>query len=191
MTDELATLRAIAAGDLDAFGRWVTGVESSVRLSLRAFAAVVDTEAVLQEAFLRVWQVSHRFESDGKPNALLRFTVVTARNLALSELRKASPSAEQLDALERELSSHATTSPVTPDPHLREIIKRCREKLPGKPAQALAQRLEDGGRHDDATLAARLDMSLNTFLVNFTRARKFLAECLKKHGVDLDEELAP
>jgi len=191
MTDELATLRAIAAGDLDAFGHWVAGVESSVRLSLRPFAALVDTEAVLQEAFLRVWQVTHRFEPDGKPNALLRFTVTTARNLAVSELRRASPSAEALDTLERELAREATTSPVTPDPHLREIIQRCREKLPDKPAQALAQRLEDGGRSDDTTLAARLGMSLNTFLQNFTRARKFLAECLKKHGVDLDEELAP
>ena len=32
-------------------------------------------------------------------------------------------------------------------------------------------------------------MRLNTFLQNFTRARKLLAECLEKNHVDLDAEL--
>ena len=32
-------------------------------------------------------------------------------------------------------------------------------------------------------------MRLNTFLQNFTRARKLLAECLRKRGVDLSEVL--
>jgi hypothetical protein len=32
-------------------------------------------------------------------------------------------------------------------------------------------------------------MRLNTFLQNVTRARKFLAECLKTSGVDLEAEL--
>jgi hypothetical protein len=34
-------------------------------------------------------------------------------------------------------------------------------------------------------------MSLYTFLQNFTRARKFLKECLAKAGISLDAELAP
>lgn len=33
-------------------------------------------------------------------------------------------------------------------------------------------------------------MRLNTFLQNFTRARKLLADCLKRAGVTLAEELA-
>ena len=32
-------------------------------------------------------------------------------------------------------------------------------------------------------------MRLNTFLQNFSRARKLLAECLAKRKVDLDAEL--
>ena len=74
-------------GDASAFERWVAAAEATVRLSLRSFAAVVDTEAVLQEALLRVWQVAPKFCVDGKPDALLRFASVTARNVALSELR--------------------------------------------------------------------------------------------------------
>src|SRR5579863_6842128 len=80
---------AIVAGDSEAFGRWVAGAEASVRNALQPFAAFVDTEAVLQEALLRIWQVAPRFVSDGKPNGLFRLAVRTARNLALSELRRA------------------------------------------------------------------------------------------------------
>jgi RNA polymerase sigma-70 factor (ECF subfamily) len=38
-------------------------------------------------------------------------------------------------------------------------------------------------------LAERLGMRLNTFLQNFTRARKLLAECLEKRKVDLAVEI--
>src|SRR5690606_14601871 len=65
-------LAAIVAGDTRAFGRWLAGAEAPVRDSLRSFARVVDVEAVLQEALLRVWQVAPRFEPDGRPNGLLR-----------------------------------------------------------------------------------------------------------------------
>jgi len=68
-----AHLAAIATGDADAFGRWVAGAEAPLRGALRSFAARVDTEAILQEALLRVWQVAPRVALDGKPNALLRF----------------------------------------------------------------------------------------------------------------------
>ncbi len=187
--DELTLTQQIAAGDSAAFGLWVAGVESSLRRTLRPFAALLDTEAVLQEGLLRVWTVAPRFVPDGKPNALLRFAAVTVRNVAVSELRKSKPSREQLDALESELTALEGVTPSLPDPHLREVISQCRDALPGKPKLALEQRLAGGGTEDDTTLAERLGMTLNTFLQNFTRARKLLAECLKKRGVELDGEL--
>jgi RNA polymerase sigma-70 factor (ECF subfamily) len=55
----------------------------------------------------------------------------------------------------------------------------------------LKARLEAEGNTHDGVLAEGLGMSLNTFLQNFTRARKLLAECLKKAGVDLALELSP
>ncbi|MEW5739289.1 MAG: sigma-70 family RNA polymerase sigma factor [Myxococcota bacterium] len=191
MDVELLTLQAIAAGDARTFGNWVAGAESSVRASLRPFAALVDTEAVVQEAFLRVWQVAPRFQPDGKPNALLRFTVRTARNAAISELRKAAPSKQQLDELEAALEAEVHVAPVTPDPLLRAAIAECRKKLPRQPGLALEQRLTSNGTEDDTTLAQRLGMSLNTFLQNFTRARKFLKDCLQRAGINLDAELSP
>src|SRR5688572_24684018 len=168
MSDLDEHLAAIQGGDTGAFERWVAAAEATVRLSLRSFAAVVDTEAVLQETLLRVWQVAPRFVSDGRPNGLLRLGVRIARNLAVSERRRTRPDAADPDTLD---STPDGISPVTADPFLRRAIERCREKLDGRPAQALEARLAAGGTEPDEVLAARLSMRLNTFLQNFTRAR--------------------
>jgi RNA polymerase sigma-70 factor (ECF subfamily) len=190
MVDLDAHLGSIQAGDADAFGRWVAGAELSMRDALRSFAAVVDTEAVLQEALLRVWQVAPRFVPDGRPNGLYRLAVRIARNLAVSEHRRTRARGMDDEALERVLAEQAEGEPSgTPDPMLRRVIVGCREALPEQPARALAARLESFGGEPDETLAERLGMRKNTFLQNFGRARKLLAECLERHGVTLHTEL--
>lgn len=182
MSEELTV--AIASGDVDAFARWLAGAEPALRAGLRRFAAQVDVEAVLQESLLRVWQVAPRFVSDGKPEGLLRLGHRIARNLAISEMRKSGREAAGVEGEE------PAVDPSAPDPKLREVIARCKDKLPDKPAQALAARLESAGADPDLVLAERLGMKKNTFLQNFTRARALMAECLRKNGVDLEAELA-
>jgi RNA polymerase sigma-70 factor (ECF subfamily) len=177
-------LTAIVAGDARAFGAWLAGAEPEVRLSLRSFAAVVDVEAVLQESLLRVWQVAPRFEADGKPNGLLRLGVRIARNLAISETRRIR--ARPVEDLDETIGAPVVSAP---DPHLRAAIADCRDKLPDKPRAALDARLASGGASDDRALATTLGMQLNTFLQNFGRARKLLADCLGKRGVVIDQEL--
>ncbi|MFK7929408.1 MAG: RNA polymerase sigma factor [Myxococcota bacterium] len=177
-------LAAIAAGDAEAFGSWLAGAEPAVRRPLRSFAHVVDTEAVLQEALLRVWQIAPKFQPDGRPNALVRFASRVARNLALDHARRARLRPMELDGLERAAHAEDSTVASPPDPLLRELIQRCFDKLPGKPAAALQGRL-DGGRHD-RDLAEALQMRLNTFLKNVGRAKTLLAECLRKNGVALE-----
>ena len=181
-------LLAIADGDASAFAQWMTSAEAPLRSSLRSFARLVDTEAVLQEAFLRVWQVARSVKRDGRPNALLRLAFTTARNLALSEARRRAPAPEELERLERIAAEDAKMPPL-PDPLLRAAILECRDKLPAKPRLALDQRLEGAGGQPDGELARRIGMSLNTFLQNFTRARKLLAECLKRRGIIPEEVL--
>lgn len=184
-------LSPIAQGDAHAFGRWLSAAEPQLRESLRGFAAQVDTEAVLQEALLRVWQLAPRVKTDGRPNALLRMAVRVARNLAIDEARRAgfrAPLGEEdlavvLDALAGE------GAPGAPDPLLRRLILRCREKLAAKPRAALDARLEAAGAQPDAALAAGLGMRLNTFLQNVGRARKALADCLRRGGVALPEHV--
>jgi RNA polymerase sigma factor (sigma-70 family) len=177
----------ILARDPMAFARWMAACEPSVRESLRSFATAVDVEAVLQEALLRVWHASPHFVPDGQPNALLRFAVRVARNLAISEVRRTKAKAVDDETLERITPPE---EPAPPDPMLRGKIEECYARLPDKPRQALDARLQSDGRTDDDALAASLSMRLNTFLQNFGRARKLLAECLEKQGIRIAEELA-
>lgn len=180
MTDSDFLHAQIAAGDADAFGQWLAGAEPRVRGSLASFARVVDVEAVLQEALVRVWQVAPRFTPDGQPDSLIRFAVRIARNLAVSELRRTKARAIEVE----DLDEGVTLVPV-PDPMLRQAIVECRDKLPTKPRMVLDARLEAAGGRDDAELADGLGMRLNTFLQNFTRARQLLAECLGKRGIEV------
>ncbi len=181
-------LPAISARDTRAFGRWMAAAEGPMRESLRSFATVVDVEAVLQEALLRVWQVAPRFVPDGRANGLLRLGVRMARNLAVSEVRRTRARPATDEDLERALDE-GTASPEAPDPMLRRVLAECREALPEQPRRALDARLDGAGGTEDLDLAEALGMRLNTFLQNFTRARRFLAECLKKRGVAVDQEL--
>ncbi len=178
-------LAQIVAGDADAFARWLAGSESSVRLSLGSFATVVDVEAVLQEALLRVWQVAPRFVADGAPNGLLRLAVRIGRNLAISEVRRTKVRPVDPSELEPHLE---VIEPAAPDPLLRAAIHECHGKLPDQPKKALDARIAIAGK-DDTELAESVGMRLNTFLQNFARARKLLAECLARAGIVVDQEL--
>lgn len=176
-------LPAIAAGDVGAFAAWLSSAEPRIRLSLSRFAAHVDSEAVLQETLLRLWQVAHRVQVDPQGDALLRLGVRIGRNLAIDHLRKSdrSQAAAELAEHAQEVSEAA----AEPDPLLRAVIERCLGALPKQPRLALSARLENHGRQPDETLAEQLEMKLNTFLKNFGRARQFLLECLRGHGVEL------
>jgi RNA polymerase sigma-70 factor (ECF subfamily) len=131
--------------------------------------------------------VAPRLRPDGDANALLRLGVRIARNLAVSEIRRQKIRPAVLDDTPPEGLVPAE-QPRAPDPLLRRIIALCRERLPARPAQALMLRLQEHGR-PDRDLAAAAGMKLNTFLQNVTRARKLLADCLARNGVDLTREL--
>jgi len=182
--DRDALLPAIAAGDMRAFAVWLRDAEPRVRSSLARFARAVDTEAVLQEALLRIWQVAGRVQLDGRGDTLVRLAVQIAHNLAIDHVRRdrrlAPTERAQLESMPFEIDD----SPP-PDPLLRALIVDCIEKLPKQPSAALHARLENAGFDPDETLANRLGMQLNTFLKNFGRARSLLLDCLRGRGVSL------
>jgi RNA polymerase sigma-70 factor (ECF subfamily) len=175
----------IRARETAAFAQWMSVAEPAVRESLRSFVRVVDVEAVLQEALLRVWHVSPRFVADGKPNGLLRLAVRIARNLAISEVRRTKSRPVDPEELEE---GRDVAMPEPPDPLLRQVLAKCFELLPEQPRRVLSARLASVRESDDAS-AERLGMRLNTFLQNFGRARKLLGECLRKNGISVEEGL--
>jgi len=180
----------IVAGDSTAFGQWLAGAEFSLRATLHKFAALVDVEAVLQEALLRTWQVAPRFHADGKANGLLRLAASIARNLAIDMARR--HRAQFHETLPEEVDEMflGDRAPRGSDPFLRRALVECHERLPEQPKRALAERLTRGGSESDLVLAKRVKMQVNTFLQNITRARRLLSECLRKRGIDLSVELA-
>lgn len=186
MEDLDVHLGAIAAGDDEAFACWLASAERPIRSRLRSFAGHVDTEAVLQETLLRVWQAARRVEPDGRSNALLRIALRIANNLAVSELRRARVDPREIEDIERAAAAGAEgAEPSAPDPMLRRAIEACLRTLRRKPALALRLRIEAAGGEADADLAARAGMRLNTFLQNFGRARKLLAACLAARGIEV------
>lgn len=176
-------LPGIIAGDEDSFARWLAGAERPLWQSLRRFADSVDTEAAMQETLLRIWVVARRCRPDGQPNSLLRLGLRIARNLALCEIRRNKVAPIDNGAVDP--PDPPAPEPPLPDPALRKHIKRCLDKLPRKPAAALAARIESAGAEPDKRLAASLGMRLNTFLQNITRARRLVAQCLQHSGIEV------
>jgi RNA polymerase sigma-70 factor (ECF subfamily) len=85
---------------------------------------------VLQEALVRVWQVTPRFVPDGRPEALLRLAIRIARNLAVDLLRRRRLDPVDVEALKRLAAAYELVSPP-PDrwsnPMLRQAIEDCRQ----------------------------------------------------------------
>lgn len=172
-------------GNTEAFASWVRRCEPSLRKSLSPFARATDTEAILQEALLRMWRLARGLALGGE-NASLRYALRLTRNLALSELRRQRRvSAVELAELER-LPQGAVDPDPPPDDLLRRAVSRCIEKLPPRPRQVLRLRLTG---LPDRDLARSATMKLNTFLQNVVRARRLLAECLDRAGVRVAEYL--
>ena len=170
-------------GSEDAFASWVRCCEQPLRKILRPFARALDTEAVLQEALLRMWRLAPTLTLEGE-NASLRYASRLTRNLAVSELRRQRRvSHVELGELER--LPAGTVDPDPPrDDRLRQVVKHCIEKLPARPREALLLRLSGQADRD---LAASLNMKPNTFLQNIVRARRLLGACLERAGVRVAE----
>ncbi len=186
MTSIDARFAQACTGDADAFGAWMERVHRPLRESLRRFARAVDVEVVVQEAFLRMWLVAcdpaRRLEGE---NASLRFALRVARNVALEEVRRYRIGRlVPLDAIEDPPEAAVPPEPPS-DPGLRRAIVECLAALPARAGAALRARIEGRDVVPDRDLAAAVGMTLNTFLQNVVRGRRYLTRCLDGRGVAL------
>lgn len=173
-------------GEAMAFAEWMGRVERPIRASLRRFSRAVDLEVVTQETFLRMWLLATRPERvlEGE-RASFRMALAVARNVAREELRRAKlGSLVPLDEVEEAPELVAEPEPV-PDPGLARAIGDCIGRIPRRPRAALELRIADGHARPDRELAEELGLKLNTFLQHIVRARRSLAGCLMRKGVEL------
>jgi RNA polymerase sigma-70 factor (ECF subfamily) len=211
---ELAEWQAIVARDQHAFNEWHKRYEIRLRRSLRSFADVVDPEAALQEALLRMWQTApvvkpdgHRaIEPDG-PDFLYRWTVTVAHRNALNRLKR-SAREDLVGRVElvadvrprddnavggrtrKRIGEQDTYKERTADPMLRERIGRCANQLTGKLRNALRARIRDEGQRNDSELAAELGTTHDAFRKQIGRFRDAVEQCLLRHGIKFREYFA-
>lgn len=212
MTDLDVHLDAIGAGDAGAFGQWLARAEPSLRESLRSFARTVDTEAVVQETALTLWNLARagRVRPDGRGNSLLRLGVTVARRRAIDldrrqrrRLGEAAPGNPGEKATRpgagrrgvppgRSASGGLSGSGEPPDPRhdfsdpfLRERIRRCFQALRSSLRATLATFIDHAGSMTMAQMARQGgDQTAGAFRQNLSRARKAMAACLREHGVE-------
>src|SRR5262245_1014992 len=184
---ELDALFATArSGDAMAFASWAGQVERPVRSSLSRFARAVDLEVVVQETLLRMWLLATR---SGKEltgdHASLRMALAVARNVAREEVRRSRHgSLVPIEECESD-PEMVVPPPAGHDPGLAQAIRDCIGGIRGRPKAALELRIHEGHERPDRELAEQLGLKLNTFLQHIVRARRSLADCLRRKGVDL------
>jgi DNA-directed RNA polymerase specialized sigma24 family protein len=173
------------SGNEDEFGDWMGRVERPIRRSLAPFAQAVDAEGIVQEAFLRMWELAKDPDRElTGENASLRFAIVLARNLARNEARKRG---RMLFLPPEDLPDAIVESAPPADPFLARALRECFDRLARKPLEAMRARLQHGAEQPDRTIAAGLGMTVNTFLQNVVRARRQLAECMSGKGIDVED----
>jgi len=173
--------RRTREGDHAGFTDWVRRIELPLRVSLRSFAHRVDVEAIVQEALLRMWVLARTLTLEGE-DASLRYALRLARNLALREMERGKIFTPMNPGTEPRSEPQVDPEPPS-DPSLRRAILECLERIPRQARAALQARLDSGGADSDRALAARLRMTLNTYLQNIVRARKHFARCLESKGI--------
>ncbi len=186
MTEADALFARVRSGDRAAFAEWAGRIERPLRASLWRFARAVDLEVVLQETLLRMWLLATRTGRDLEgENASLRLALAVARNVAREELRRAKQGSRvPLEGLENTPEVVVEPAPG-PDPGLTRAIRECFERIPARPRAALLMRIEQGLVRPDRELAQELGLKLNTFLQHIVRARRSMADCLGRKGVEL------
>ena len=167
VVDPVADVRAVAAGDADAFGRVYTAYGRMVRAILLGRVPRGDVDDLLQEVFVTAYV---RIRELRDPAAFGGWIATIARNRATDHLRQA----RDHDELPPELPGGDAIESET------LIVLDAVRKLPEAYRETLLMRLVEG--MTGAEISERSGLSPGSVRVNLHRGMKLLREKLGWHG---------
>lgn len=185
--EELAVIRRVQKGDVNAFEALVSAYEKNVyNLALRMMGNAQDAEDMAQEAFLKAYNSLPGFRGDSKFSVWL-YRIVS--NVCLDQLRKKSKrptvslSMEDEDGEETQLDLPDTAqSPeeVLEKKLTREAVRRGLAQLPEDARQILLLREIQGLSYEE--IGETLGLEPGTVKSRIFRARKRLCAFLLEDG---------
>lgn len=159
LLDEL--LKSIQSGDSNALAVLYHEVSASVySFALSILKNPHDAEDVLQDCFVRIYQSSDQYRSNGKPMAWI---MTIAKNLCFMYLRQQSRTEslpEQWDTL-LPWNEEATTID-------RVVLQQCMSRLTDEQRQIVVLHAVAGMKHRE--IAELMDLALPTVLSKYHRA---------------------
>ena len=185
--EELAVIRRVQNGDVNAFETLVSAYEKNVyNLALRMMGNAQDAEDMAQEAFLKAYNSLPSFRGDSKFSVWL-YRIVS--NVCLDQLRKKSKrptvslSMEDEDGEETQLDLPDTAQ--SPEEMLekkltREAVRRGLAQLPEDARQILLLREIQGLSYEE--IGETLGLEPGTVKSRIFRARKRLCAFLLEDG---------
>jgi RNA polymerase sigma-70 factor, ECF subfamily len=163
----------ILKGEMDLYAELVRRHQSEV---WRAVAFMLrdprTTEDLVQQAFVNAFQHLDRFRRGSDFGIWLK---AIARNLARQELRTRSREDRRMEAYQELLENRRIEERETA---VGDALRLCREKLPGRGAEALSMRYERGLGFEE--IASALGATVNATRQLLSRVRIALRDCIEK-----------
>ncbi|MBC9914864.1 RNA polymerase sigma-70 factor [Chitinophaga varians] len=171
----------IAGGDEAAFRilyhRYNAVLSVSVRKILRSEEAALE---VLQEVFLKVWQLRHTLEDIDNPAGWM-YTI--ASNYSLSALRKMAREKLRVEAITHDdIEDHEDMTAGFRVKELQLHIRNAIDQLPASRREVFILNTQEGKSRRE--IAEALAISEHTVKNQLVTARKFIREYLEKHTGD-------
>ena len=153
-------LLRIAAGDTEALAAFYNATRSAVYgLALSYLKNGHDTEDVVQDTYLRVWDSAPLYRPQGTPKAWL---LKIARNLALMQIRQRDKTRELPEDLPLTVDGPAVTVED------RQVLEAAFQVLGDQERQIVMLHVTAGLKHRE--LAQLLELPLSTVLSKYRRA---------------------
>lgn len=185
--EELAIVRKIQAGDVNAYEQLVAAYEKNTyNLALRMVGNAQDAEDMTQEAFLKAYNSLDSFRGDSKFSVWL-YRIVS--NVCLDFLRKKnrrqtsslSVEDDEGEQIQLDIPDEAQSPEALLEKKLtREAVRRGLEQLPEDSRQILLLREIQGLSYEE--IAQVLDLEAGTVKSRIFRARKRLCAFLLADG---------